>query len=428
MAEKSEKTKKSVKPAEKKMVQNILLKHPEVINNARHLFRNENGRTIVEDRVPRGDPDRKTVGQPFCQGDLTDTDLRDLAKYATEIIDEGILRYDEKTAHEDALHRAIDQKDGGKYAGKVGAVTYNLLLGHVGKGKKSSTEKKASESLDVKGKESIDPATLQSEIKKEEKRLADKSEAIKTQEKLLGGKKITSLESSKEAEEAPMSNLGELAKVAQFIASQNPEQRLILKAMIKEAADQNDPKRWQKTMDSIGITATKSKNASEEDENPGEDDAIKAEEAKKHDEDEKDHEKKEKAEEKKIEEKAVEEAKDEKAEKKEKADKKEEEEAKDKDATSIVNQLDSIAGELEQSGDFDLFKVAYQLDQVADVLEGKKNATALESEPDEKYMKDAFNSTIRQKDKDEKYMESFATDKTQEVITAYTKRPYGIVK
>jgi hypothetical protein len=43
-------------------------------------------------------------------------------------------------------------------------------------------------------------------------------------------------------------------------------------------------------------------------------------------------------------------------------------------------------------------------------------------------MKDAFNSTIRQKDKDEKYMESFATDKTREVFTAYTKRPYGIVK
>jgi hypothetical protein len=387
MAEKSEKNKKSVKPVEKKMVQSILLKHPEVTNNARHLFRNENGRTIVEDRVPRGDPDRKTVGQPFCQGDLTDADLRDLAKYATEIIDEGILRYDEKTAHEDALHRAIDQKDGGKYAGKVNAATYNLLIGHVGS-KKSSTEKKAND------------------------------ESLK-------------IESSKEPEEVQMSNLGELAKVAQFIASQTPDQRLILKAMIKEAADQNDPKRWQKTMDSIGIKAPKSKNASEEDENPGEDDAIKAEEAKKHDEDEKDHEKKETADEKKVEEKAVEDAKKEKKEKaednKEKADKKDDEK-QDKDATSIANQLDSIAGELEQSGDYDLFKVAYQIDQVTDVLEGKKTATALESEPDEKYMKDAFNSTIRQKDKDEKYMESFATDKTREVFTAYTKRPYGIVK
>lgn len=378
----AEKEKKSVKPADKKMVQNLLLNHPEVINNARHLFRNENGRTIVEDRVPRGDADRKTVGQPFCQGDLTDTDLRDLAKYATEIIDEGILRYDEKTAREDALHRAIDQKDGGKYAGKVGAVTYNLLLSHVGKSKKTPVEKKANdESLNI--------------------------------------------ESSKEQEEAQMSNLGELAKVAEFIASQNPEQRLILKAMIKEAADQNDPKRWQKTMDSIGIKAPKSKSASEEDEHAGEAEEMAA---KKHDEDEKDHEKKETAEEKKKEEKAVEvkEEKDEKAE--EKKEEKAEEEDKEKDATSIVNQLDSIAGELEQSGDFDLFKIAYQLDQVAEVLEGKKTATALESEPDEKYMKDAFNSTIRQKDKDEKYMESFATDKTQEVSKAYSKRPYGIVK
>lgn len=367
--------KKVVKPSEKKMVQNLLMNHPEVTNNARHLFRNENGRTIIEDRVPRGDPDRKTVGQPFCQSDLTDADLRDLAKYATEIIDEGILRYDEKTAKEDALHRAIDQKDGGKYAGKVNAVTYNLLIDHVGKVAKAPVEKKANDEL-------------------------------------------LEIESSKEPEEVQMSNLGELAKVAQFIAGQTPEQRLILKAMIKEAADQNDPKRWQKTLDSIGVKAPKSKNASED-----EDEEEKK--AKKHDEEEKDHEEKETEEEKKLEEKAVEEEKEE--EKEEKKEEKEEKEDEDKDA-SIVESLDSIASELEQSGDYDLFKVAYQIDQVTDVLEGRKTAATLESDPDEKYMREAFQSTIRQKEKDEKYMESFSTDKTQEVNKCYTKRPYGIVK
>lgn len=380
----ADKNKKVVKPSEKKMVQNLLMNHPEVTNNARHLFRNENGRTIVEDRVPRGDQDRRTVGQPFCQGDLTDADLRDLAKYATEILDEGIMRYDERTAKEDALHRAIDQKDGGKYAGKVGAVTYNLILSHVGKGAKAPVEKKANvESLEI--------------------------------------------ESSKEPEEAQMSNLGEMAKVAEFIANQTPEQRIILKAMIKEAADQNDPKRWQKTMDSIGVKAPKSKNASE-DEDKDEDEKK----AKKHDENEKDHEEKETEEEKKLEEKVVEEEKEEeeedkKEEKEEEKEKKEEKEDEDKDA-SIVESLDSIASELEQSGDYDLFKVAYQIDQVTDVLEGRKTAATLESDPDEKYMREAFQSTIRQKEKDEKYMDSFSTDKTQEVNKCVTKRPYGIVK
>jgi hypothetical protein len=382
----AEKAKKSVKPAEKKMVQNLLLKHPEVVNNARHLFRNENGRTIVEDRVPRGDADRKTVGQPFCNGDLTDTDLRDLAKYATEIIDEGILRYDEKIAHEDALHRAIDQKDGGKYAGKVNSVTYGLLLGHVGSSNKSSTEKKANdESLEIQSSKEPEEVPMSS------------------------SKEIKALE----AKLASLKNKAEMEKVAEFIASQTPEQREILKEMIKEAADQNDPKRWQKTKDSIGI---KAKNASEDEDE---------EEEKKHDEEEKDHEEKETKAEKEKEEEALEEKKEEE---KEEEKKDEEEEQKDKDATSIVQELDSIAGELEQSGDYDLFKVAYQLDQVADVLEGKKTAAALESDPDEKYMRDAFNSTIRQKEKDEKYMDSFATDKTQEVSKAYSKRPYGIVK
>ena len=33
----------------------LILKHPEVINSARDLFNNENGKTIVEEKVPRGD-------------------------------------------------------------------------------------------------------------------------------------------------------------------------------------------------------------------------------------------------------------------------------------------------------------------------------------------------------------------------------------
>jgi hypothetical protein len=372
----AKKEKKTVKPSQNKMVQNILLKHPDVLNNARHLFRNENGRTIVEDRVPRGDPDRKGVGQPFCQADLTDPDLRNLAKYASDIVDEHLLKYDEKTAFEDALHRAINEMDGGKYAGKVNASTFGLILSNVGKGK-AKQEKKASNYSDY-------PEHLSNEVKEDP---MSRSEEIKTLEQKL----------------ASLKNDETMQKVAEFLVNQTPEQREQLKAMIKAAADQNDPKRWQKTMDAIGMKGKKAAEEKPAEGEPGHEEAeTPAEEAK----EKKDNPAEEAAEEKAKKDKAPEE----------------------KDAAAVIEELGNIAGELEATGDYDLFKVAYQIDQVADVLEGKKSAATLESDTDEKFMKDAFQSTIRQKESDEKFMGSFATDKTEEVSKAYANKPYGVVK
>ena len=388
----AKKEKKTVKPSQNKMVQNILLKHPEVLNNARHLFRNENGRTIVEDRVPRGDPERKGIGEPFCQADLTDPDLRNLAKYASDIIDEHLLKYDEKTAFEDALHRAINEMDGGKYAGKVNANTFSLILSNVGKGK-AKQEKKASNYSDYL-------EHLSNVIKEGP---MSRSEEIKTLETKLAGLKDQET----------------MEKIAEYIVNQSPEQREQLKAMIKAAADQNDPKRWQKTMDSIGIKGKKASDESDPEhkdtpaEAKKEEKAVKDETGKDHDEKEKDHEKKETVEEKKIE---------------EDVQKKDSNKKEDKDASAVIDELDSIAGELEASKDYDLFKVAYQLDQIADVLEGKKSAATLESDTDEKFMREAFQWKIHQKDADEKYMQSFSTDKTEEVKKAYSNKPYGIVK
>lgn len=82
---------------------------------------------------------------------------------------------------------------------------------------------------------------------------------------------------------------------------------------------------------------------------------------------------------------------------------------------TIVDQLDEIAEVLEQQNDPELLKVAYQLDVVSDVLEGKKTAAALESEPDEAYMKKYFRAGLREGDADEKsYMKEFNTDLSEE--------------
>jgi hypothetical protein len=392
MAKKEEK--KSVKPSEKKMVNNILLKHPEVLHSVRNLFRNENGRTIVEDRVPRGDPDRKGVGQPFCQADLTDPDLRNLAKYASGILDEHLLKYDEKTAHEDALHRAINELEGGKYAGKVNTNTFNLILSTMEK-RKPNQPRKASDY-------SVYPENTSNEVKEDP---MSRSEEIKSLEAKLAGLK----------------NQETMERIADFIVKQTPEEREVLKAMIKAAADQNDPKRWQKTMDAIGMKGTKGKQAAEEskEDKEKEEKAVEKATGKPHDESEPGHEEKETKKEKEIEEKAV--GEEEGLQKKDKA------KGEEKDASAVVKELGEIAGELEATKDYDLFKVAYQLDQIADVLEGKKSAATLDSDQDEKYMREAFQWTVYKKEPDEKFMTSFATDKTQEIFKAYEKLPYGVV-
>jgi hypothetical protein len=125
-----------------------------------------------------------------------------------------------------------------------------------------------------------------------------------------------------------------------------------------------------------------------------------------------------------------------------KKEEKKEEKKDEKDASesvkSIVASLDEIAGALEAQKDFDLFKIAYQIDQVSDVLLGKKEAATLESDTDEKYMREFFKAGLREGDSDEKsFMGEFNTDTTTELNSKYpnglgkdasVKMPYQVKK
>lgn len=122
-----DKEKESVREKAKGLIRN----HPEILFNARKLFHNENGTTVIEDKVPRGDLKQEDVIMPRHQYDLKEADLQAISKHAKKIVDASIKEYDERVAMEDALTRAIATLDDGKYAGKVSASTYSLILGNL---------------------------------------------------------------------------------------------------------------------------------------------------------------------------------------------------------------------------------------------------------------------------------------------------------
>lgn len=105
----------------------LILKHPEVVYSVRDIFNNENRKTIIEEKVPRSDPGIESI-MPRNFQDMTNDDLMGIIKYAKGLIDQVINEYDKRVACEDALTRAIATKDDGKYAGKIGASAYNLML------------------------------------------------------------------------------------------------------------------------------------------------------------------------------------------------------------------------------------------------------------------------------------------------------------
>lgn len=133
--------------------------------------------------------------------------------------------------------------------------------------------------------------------------------------------------------------------------------------------------------------------------------------------------------------------KDDKKEDKKKEGKKEEkkEDKKDKKkeaAANIVASLDEIAGLLENQNDPELLKLAYDIDKVSDVIEGKKEASTLES--DEPFMRKFFKAGDFESDSDEPYMKEFNTDTSTELKDKFqrnqlgkdasVKLPYQIVK
>jgi hypothetical protein len=400
-------TKKNQKSRPKqKKEKELLNEHPEVTRNAQDYFNHENGETIIQDRVPRGDADPYSSPMPMNQGDLSNDDLRGLAVYAKDIMDPVLYRYDEKTAARDALTRAIHEKDGGIYSSRLNTNTFDLVLGYMeedlpktkmskdidfgqsdnekysGNGKNSDwrVAKKANEYLETKFSADMGPGSG-SPVQPEEVTMS-RSDEIKALEEKLAALRVE--EENKD-----------LTQIAEKVAT-DPKTRDLFKQLMKQAANKKDDK------DEKSGCGTKYSGKDQDD-----DDKAKRGGMKYSGEDSADEE----------------DAK--------------EESGKESEA-SIISELDKLAGDLESKGDFELFKVAYQIDMVSDVLQGKKDASTLQNDPDEKFMRQYFEAGKREGDSDEnKYMNEFNTDNTKEVAgvagkkskTASTKkRAYSIIR
>lgn len=401
-------TKKNQKSRPKqKKEKELLNEHPEVTRNAQDYFNHENGETIIQDRVPRGDADPYSSPMPMNQGDLSNEDLRGLAVYAKDIMDPVLYRYDEKTAARDALTRAIHEKDGGKFSGRLNTSTYCTVLGYMEEdlpktkmpkkvdfgqsdnekysGDKKDSDwrvaKKANEYLESKNSADMGPESGSPE--QPEEVTMSRSDEIKALEE-----KLASLRSEEENEG--------LARIAEKVAT-DPKARDLFKQLMKKATDKKD-----EDEEKSGCGSKYSGKDQDDDDETKKRGGMKYS----------------------GEDSAEEEDAD--------GDKNMESEA------GIVSELDKIAGDLESKGDFELFKVAYQIDLVSDVLQGKKDASTLQNDPDEKFMKQYFEAGKREGDTDEnKYMNEFNTDNTKEVAgvagkkgkTASTqKRAYSIIR
>lgn len=137
MAKTTDKKDLKVKPGKKENsseaqnARDLLKEHPEILFNARNLFHNKNGQTVVEAMVPRGDLSIEDSITPRTQYEVSNSDLHAISKHAKSIIDPVMKEYDERVAMEDALTMAIATLDDGKFANKINASTYNLLMNNL---------------------------------------------------------------------------------------------------------------------------------------------------------------------------------------------------------------------------------------------------------------------------------------------------------
>jgi len=365
MAEKS--SKKEVKPADKK-VEGLMDKHPQVLNNARHLFRNENGTTVVQERVPRGDLPQEDVISPRNEFDLTDDDLQGIADSAKKSVDPILAKYDEDVALEDALSKTIWSKDSGKYQGRLSASTQSLILDVMkggAKPKKDSgkkTEKKASDepkSSDVK-----DAAGIDALVNKIPTSMADIAPSTKSTKK------------------NPPKEAGMDKQILQKMADDLSKKLDAIKTLLCDGEEEE----------------------SEDEKKPVEDKDAGSR----------------------------------------KGSGKDSPECPMKEETSIMASLDEIAELVEKEAydkqDLDLFRIAYQIDCVSDYIGGTaKDAAALQTDPDEDFMRKAFKSGVNEHDADESFMKEFSNDNTKETSrvvgqvsvqhkAASEKLPYAVKK
>lgn len=362
------KKKKEEKKDDKKSLKDkatlMIMRHPELMNNARGLFRNENGKTIVEEMVPRGDLDTEEQVMPRNQGDLDNDDLRELALYASDMVDKDLLQYDPKVAFEDALQRAIWGKDDGRYQSRVNASTFQLILDNM-----KSMKKKASEEEEQDRQAQEEQPEEQPE---EQSSVSDKSSSDaeeNPEENSPGGVKEAKMDEAllKKEIAATRKRLAALQVLAGEEESEKEEAQE--EGTSKEAAETFEcPKCGTKVLKKTGY-------------------CVKC-----------------------------------KAKVKPKGSK----EASEKTAAQkVAEQLDEIADLLESHDDPELMKLAYEIDEVSDSLDGKKTAAALESDSDEPYMKKYFRHGALEKDADEPYMKEFDEDISTELRNKQQKGQLG---
>jgi hypothetical protein len=380
---------------------NLLKKHPQITNNARGLFRNENGKTIVEEIVYRGDPKTCDIIMPRNQNDLTEEDLRSLSLHASSIINKNIEKYDPILAAEDALTMSIGSKDNGKYGGKIDASTFQLIINNMMSSKTASdnsTEveapkpKKNSEESEEAPEELTGiergNANVSNKIKELKERETETNAKAKARAKARAEERALRKEKETEPSETePSIDVPEEDTMDKEQLKKEKEALQRKLAAISELIGEDDKK--EEVEASQGAGDVEEDQATVEDKNnPAEPDKSASEE---------------------------------------------DDEDSDTAKNPITASLDLIAGELEKQNDPELFKMAYQLDQISDILEGKKEAATFESDPDEKFMKTFFKGGLVEGDSDEAYMKEFNTDVSTEVNKvkymnkgkeASTKLPY----
>lgn len=362
----------------------LIMKHPEVTQNARGLFRNENGKTIVEEIVPRDDVKVKESITPRNQYDLTNDDLRSISVHASSLVDDGISKYDPDLAKEEALAMAIRSMEDGKYDGRVNASTFQLILDNMGKVKKAFKEDQPEEqkSEDQQSEEQ-QPEDQQSEEDRPGE--AARERYRKVVKKQQGQREKVKEQRRKRREEQKQEQ--QQQQEQQQEDTRIPEEEKMNKETLKKEREALKKKlaalevlMGDESDEDLPTTSESATSESEEDE---------------------------------VEARGF---------------------LDDDHGASVTESLDNIAGELEKEKDPELFKIAYQLDQISDILEGKREASAIISEPDESYMKAYFKAGLREGEADEKsYMNEFNTDVSKEVESvkdkkngkeASEKRPY----
>ena len=101
----------------------LLSQHPDVQNSAGKYFTFDKN-PVVRETWPQGDVQQPTLNP----NEVTGQDLHDLGGYAIGVLDPRVLASDKDVAYEEAARKAVDEKDGGRYAGRLNSKMIDLVI------------------------------------------------------------------------------------------------------------------------------------------------------------------------------------------------------------------------------------------------------------------------------------------------------------